>query len=130
VAPIRSLTATASYVVAHPCARVLADNLGVSALLWRNPWMAGRVAFDGRIEAYRQRDLRTWVAYQGVDGTQWQAIVKPYQLLVGSSLQDSVLVGRLATLPGGTVLAREPRGIAVLNRAASSCDLAPRSRYT
>jgi hypothetical protein len=126
LAPMRSLTATASYAAEHTCARVLADNLGVSALLWRYPSMAGRVAFDGRIEAYRQRDLRTWVAYQGVEGSHWQATVKPYQLLVGSSLQDSLLVSRLARLPDGVVLAREPRGIAVLNGAAASCGPAVR----
>src|SRR5207302_1927612 len=55
LAPKHAIESAAAYAAAHPCTRALADILSVSALLWHHPWMAGRVAFDGRIEVYRPR---------------------------------------------------------------------------
>jgi hypothetical protein len=119
LAPQRAINAAATYATAHPCSRVLADILSVSALLWHDPSLAGRVAFDGRIEAYPQSALRSWVAFQNADGPRAFQIASTYPILIGSS-RFPTLVRRLAALPGGTVLGRGSHGIAVLNHGASS----------
>jgi hypothetical protein len=118
-APLEAIAATATYAAAHPCARVLGDNDSASALLWLEPSMAGRVGFDGELEAYPQPALTSWVAFQAASGSDWLAAAHGYGLLIGASAQP-VLVRQLGSLAGGTVLARDSRGIAVADVALGS----------
>jgi hypothetical protein len=110
--PLHELRASAAYAGAHPCARVLADNASASALLWHYPRLAGRVAFDARLEQYPQAALRRWIAYQEGTGAGWRRTLRGYQLLIGSRRYNPALASRLARV-GGTVLARDALGIAV-----------------
>jgi hypothetical protein len=115
--PRREIAAVASYASSHPCSRALGDIVTVSGLLWQDPWMAGRVGFDGRIEAYPPRALSAWVAFESADGPRSLDLARNYQLLIASS-HSPALVRRLAHLTGGSTLARDGRGIAVLHRTA------------
>jgi hypothetical protein len=126
LAPRREIAATAFYASSHPCARVLADIVSVSALLWQDPWLQGRVYFDGRIEAYRPQALFTWVAFQAADGPHALDAARGYQLLLGSS-RSPMLVRELSRLKDGLVLSRDRRGIAVVNRAAPGARCANRT---
>ena len=122
LAPARADGAAASYAAAHPCSRVLADALSVSALLWRDPWLAGRVAFDGRIELYTERALASWVAFEAAAAPAALSLDRGYRILIASK-RSPALVRRLSHLQAGSILARDGRGIAVLNgaTAASAC---------
>ncbi|MBV9839645.1 MAG: hypothetical protein JO156_16130 [Solirubrobacterales bacterium] len=119
-APLRALAATASYVSAHPCARVLGDDASASALLWLDPNAAGHVGFDAQLEAYPSAALADWVAFESASGRGWLRAADGYQVLVGSATTQPALVARLQTLAGGRALASDSRGIAVLHPASSA----------
>jgi hypothetical protein len=118
--PLRAITATAAYASRHPRTRILADNAAASALLWHDPSLAGRVAFDARLELYPQRALDGWIAFQTADTKRWLSTTAGYQILIGSAIYNPLLARRLARLPASTVLAHDGRGIAVLAALASS----------
>jgi hypothetical protein len=118
--PLRAISGAAAYAAQHPCAHILADNDAAAALLWHYPSLAGRVAFDARLEQYPAPLLYRWITFQAADTKQWARSASGYQLLIGSSIYNPLLVHRLAHLAGGSVLARDGRGIAVLNAAATS----------
>jgi hypothetical protein len=124
LAPQREVAAVAAYAASHPCSRVLADIMGVSVLLWDDPWMAGRVGFDGRIELYAPRALLAWVDFQSGNGSRARDLARRYQLLMASA-RAPALVRWLAELRTGSVLDRDPRGIAIVNRAAGSVGCGP-----
>jgi hypothetical protein len=118
--PLRAIAATATYASQHPCVRILADNDGASALLWHDPSLAGRVAFDARLEQYPQQALDRWITFQRADGSNWLSTTRGYQLFIGSTIYNPSLTHRLAQLPGSAVLARDSNGIAVLRNTGAS----------
>ena len=83
-APQGAIQVATRYALAHPQARVLADDRSASALLWQSPALAGRVSMDGRLEIYPQQDVRRWAAYilarPGSVG-----LARGYQVLVAST---------------------------------------------
>jgi hypothetical protein len=121
--PLHAIAVTAAYASQHPCLRILADDDGASALLWHDRAIAGRVAFDARLEQYPERALDRWITFQLADGSGWLSTTRGYQLFIGSTIYNPSLAHRLAQLPGGTVLARDANGIAVLrsNGLSSGC---------
>jgi hypothetical protein len=110
---------TAAYAAKRPCASVLADNLSASALLWHAPQLAGRLAFDSRLEQYAPSDLARFATYQDGRGGHWAATTQGFTVLVGESTYARGLVGRLERLPGASVLSRDDDSIAVLNHGGS-----------
>jgi hypothetical protein len=114
LAPERAVAAATRYAAAHPCSRVLADILSVSVLLWREPWLAGRVAFDGRIELYTERALAAWVAFQADEGPHALDLARGYRILITSE-RSPALMRRLSRFPAASILAHDARGTAVLN---------------
>lgn len=125
-APVRALAATAAYLADHPCAAVLADNTSASALLWLDPAAAGRVGFDGELEAYPQHALSEWVDYQSATGAGWVSTTRHYELLIGSRYDHPALTRRLAHMPGASILEADSRGIAVAlprRQAGGACEV-------
>jgi hypothetical protein len=118
--PLRAIDATAVYASQHICVRILADNDGASALLWHDPALAGRVAFDARLEQYPARALDRWITFQLANGSGWLSTTRGYQLFIGSTIYNPSLAHRLAHLPASTVLARDSHGIAVVRNGSSS----------
>jgi hypothetical protein len=99
LAPGRAIAAAATYAAAHPHARILADDLSSSALLWLAPATAGRVGFDARLEQFGQGDLERWFDYVGVDGPDWLGATRGYDVLLASS-KNRRLVSHLQELRG------------------------------
>jgi hypothetical protein len=114
--PLRELSAASSYVGDHACARVMADTRSASALLWLHPELAGRVGFDGELEAYAPAALSAWVDFQSADQPDWLAAAHGYQVLIGSSHDQPLLVHRLTGLRDATLLAADRNGAAVVER--------------
>jgi len=114
--PLRAISAAASYAAGHAGALILGDNAASSALLWHRPRLAGRVAYDARLERYSPPSLDRWIHYQVATGAGWPATTRGYQLLLGSTQYNPALVHRLASAPGTWLLAQDAHGIAVVNR--------------
>ncbi len=112
--PLAPISAAATYATEHPGTSVLADNAASSALLWHDPRLAGRVAYDARLERYSEASLERWIRFQSADTADWGATSDGYRILIGSSIYNRALVVRLATMPGAHVLVRDPSGIAVV----------------
>ena len=121
-AALRATRSVAADAAKHPCWLVLADHLDSGALLWHYPWLAGRIAFDARAEVFSPAALMRWVIYESGRGPRWPDSIWGYQLLVGNSSYAPALGRRLARFPEAAVLARDGRGIAVLNASAISRD--------
>ncbi|MGH2869574.1 MAG: hypothetical protein ACRDNK_18665 [Solirubrobacteraceae bacterium] len=113
--PLKAISAARTYAAKHPTALILGDNAASSALLWQYPQLAGRVAYDARLETYPQSSLGRWSAYQMAAGAGWRATTRGYQLLLGSTKYNPALVHRLASARGTSILAQDTRGIAVVN---------------
>ncbi len=113
--PLTAISAAARDADDHPAAHILGDNAAASALLWHEPQLAGRVAYDARLERYTTRELDGWIVYQTGSGPGWPATTRGYQILLGSAKYNPALTRRLASLPGARVLGGDPHGIAVLN---------------
>lgn len=119
---LRETNAAAALAAKHACWRILADNLGASALQWHHPWLAGRIAYDARAELLSPSAMMRWAIFQVGTSKGWPATTQGYQLLIGDSGFRPTLVQRLARLPSATVIARHDRGIAVINRDATRAD--------
>ena len=112
--PVRAISAAAGYAAAHPGTKLLADDAASSAVLWHDPQMAGRVAYDARLERYPESDLERWIRFQGTGGNDWGATTAGYQVLVGSTAYDPALVRRLASMPKTRDLEHDARGITIV----------------
>jgi hypothetical protein len=111
-APLGAMTAASRYAAGHPGTRILADDLSSSALLWLYPQLDGRVALDGRLEIYRQSDVRQWVAYiRARPGS--MALTRGYQIFVASA-SNVPLCHALRALPQTRTIYSGPDGIVVI----------------
>jgi hypothetical protein len=115
----RVIATTAAYARAHPCALILGDNLSSSALLWRDPWLAGRLGFDARIEQYSPRALSRWLVFDNAAPATWAAATRGYGVLIGDSIYARALARRLDAFPASLILARQGWGVAVVNNAGA-----------
>ena len=118
-APRRAIAAAAGYAARHPHARILADDLSSSALLWLAPAVAGRVGFDARLEQFPQADLRRWFAYVRVDSPEWFQVTHGYDVLLASSTNRRLVV-HLEKLRGWTRIYRGADGIVVVRAKGAS----------
>ncbi len=67
----------ARYGAEHPQARILADDVTGSALLWRYPSLAGRVGFDARTEIYKPSQFLAFARFVLASGPTWAASARP-----------------------------------------------------
>ncbi|HEY8765294.1 MAG TPA: hypothetical protein VIM18_13960 [Solirubrobacteraceae bacterium] len=109
--PNETAGAAISTAAHDPASRVFASDKYADWLLWRDPKLAGRVAFDIRFELNSGTQLRRLANYFGRIGPNWQAAARGYQVIVlGRDAHEAV---RLA-------LRRDPR----IRQAYISPDLA------
>jgi hypothetical protein len=111
--PSRAMAAAASYVEAHPRARILADDQSSSALLWLYPQTLGRVAFDARLEQYPHERLRRWFTYLETTSPGWPGLAAEYEVVVASRPAHPELVAGLEKLDGWRTLAADKDGVAL-----------------
>jgi hypothetical protein len=116
--PRLAVAAAAEYAAANPGAQILADDWASSALLWRFPATAGRVAYDARLNHYSEDELARWFSFVTVSGPDWFEAARGYDVLVASRTDHPTLAGRLARLHGWRVLHSDADGIVVVRAEA------------
>jgi hypothetical protein len=114
VTPLGAMTAANRFALEHPGALILADDASADALLWHHPSLAGRVAFDARLEIFREEDVRRWGDF--IRGRPDAAFLDRYDVLLAADA-NSDLRQRLKTLRGWRVLYEDGAGIAVVRGA-------------
>jgi hypothetical protein len=108
--------AAARVVAAHPGARVFADERYADWLLFEQPSLAGRVAYDVRFELLPRRLLQAVVDFRKVHGVDWQRAADGYPLLVLDPVGDRQAVRYYRALPGTRVLYGDGNVVVLLRR--------------
>ena len=80
--PDSAAEAVAVAARAQPSARIFADISYADWLLWKEPQLAGRVAYDARLELLDRRRLEQLYNWTGRIGSDWQAAIRGSELLV------------------------------------------------
>ena len=96
--------ATVRYAAQHPHARILADDVTGSALLWRYPSLEGRVGFDARTEIYKPSQFIAFARFLLVSGPSWAAAARPYQVIAVTCSLHPTVCKALPTLSGWRIL--------------------------
>jgi hypothetical protein len=100
-----------------PRVRVFADERYADWLLFVDPALAGRVAFDIRFELLSKRQLTEIVDFRTEHGLDWQRAARGYGLLVLDPAGDTGAIRLFSRLSGTTVLFRDSQ-VVVLRRPA------------
>jgi hypothetical protein len=104
----------AAYAVAHPAARILADDVTGSQLLWQEPALAGRVGFDARTEIYRPADFLRFARFLTVTGRDWTAAARGYQVVAVTCSLHPNLCAALRRIDGWQVVSDAGGGLVVV----------------
>ena len=104
-----AVASSADYAAAHPGARILADDVTGSQLLWRYPSLAGRVGFDARTEVYRPADFLRFARFLTVSGSSWTAATRGYQVVAVTCSLHPNLCAALKGLAGWRVISQRRR---------------------
>jgi hypothetical protein len=104
----------------HPNETVLADGGTSSTLLWIHPELAGRVAFDSRLELFPQRRLRMFYAFTDGDLGPRSELRRRYDVVaITGSPQKGRLAHRLEREGGATRLFAGTSGVVLRERRSS-----------
>jgi hypothetical protein len=114
--PARTVAAVTAYASHHPCTTIIADNLSSAALLWRSPALAGRLAFDARLEQYSPTALGRWQAFIAGDSLGLDHLGGGDDILVADRYYASVLVRRLERFPARARIVRTADTVAVVTQ--------------
>ncbi|MGZ4335286.1 MAG: hypothetical protein ACXVRJ_13585 [Gaiellaceae bacterium] len=91
-----------------PGARVYADVRYADWLLWAQPSLAGRVAYDARFELLSRRQLAEIYTFDDPYGGSWRVASAGYPVLVLDRTDDAVAVRALERDPAAQVLFSSP----------------------
>ncbi len=116
--PKGALAAVETAAHNNPKALIFADERYADWLLFEDPPLAGRIAYDTRYELLTAAQLEQIVSFREETGLDWQSTVRPYRLLVLDPSGDSGAVSYLEAMPGTTMLYRG-RDAVVLRRAGA-----------
>jgi hypothetical protein len=116
--PGGAATAVARVTRDDPSVRVFADERYADWLLWRDPRLAGRVAYDVRFELLSRSQLMQIVRYHDRVGRSWAKPTRGFRLLV-LDRESGALVRALESEQGAKPLYRD-RQIVVLLRPRPS----------
>jgi hypothetical protein len=117
--PPAAARAAAGAAHADPHAVIFANESFADWLVFEQPSLEGRVAFDIRYELLRPRELDRIVAFRRERGAGWQDVVRPYRLLVLGTKDDAGAIRLLKKRPGAKVLWKDAE-ITVLRQAVGS----------
>jgi hypothetical protein len=109
--------AVAASAAADPRRTVFATDLDADWLLFKEPALAGRVAFDTRFELLTSPELRRLAAFLRQGGPNWRRAADGYSILVLNTEEGPP--ARAVTGPRGRILASSRGTVAVLRPAAS-----------
>ena len=113
--PRRAIEVAAGIAARNPRLVVLSDQWSAVGLLWLEPSMVGRVAFDIRTEQYSQAQLAAIFDFMGAKGSHWQRFLPGYDLVVVSRWQHPRLASAMTRLAGWRVVYTDTHGV-VLER--------------
>lgn len=99
----------------RPAAKVFADERYADWLLWEQPRLSGRIAYDIRFELLSRPQFEQLVAYHGRAGDGWRRTVDAYDVLVVDQSGGPEQVRALRTEAAYTVAYRD-NALAVLAR--------------
>ena len=97
-------TAVVRAVERTPTARVFADVRYADWLIWEQPSLAGRIAYDIRFELLSRRQLAEIYAFNDPLGRGWRVATAGYAVLVLDRTDDARAVRALTRAPGVRVL--------------------------
>ncbi|HEX6489735.1 MAG TPA: hypothetical protein VF002_00005, partial [Gaiellaceae bacterium] len=100
-------------VTARPGASVFASETLSDWLLWTEPSLRGRIAYDVRFELLSTGQLEQLSAYHRRSGRDWAAPTRPFSLIVLDTRIDSRLGAALLAQTGARVLFKD-RNLLVL----------------
>jgi hypothetical protein len=103
--------ATARYAAQHPQARILADDVTGSALLWRYPSLSGRIGFDARTEIYKPSQFIAFARFVLASGPSWAAAARPYQVIAVTCSLHPALCKALPKLSGWRIISHREDGM-------------------
>jgi hypothetical protein len=112
----RALSAVATVVKHRPAVRIFADGHFADWLLWRDPALAGRIAYDSRLELLTSNQLRGLAQLGTIRPPGARSILTGYGLLVLDTTNEAS--SRLLTQPGVHTIIRG-NGIAVATRSGA-----------
>jgi hypothetical protein len=95
--------------------RVFANERYADWLLWGDPSLRGRVAFDARLELLTADEIRSVAAFRGAVGPDWRRAARGFPVLLLSTKNDARPLRELKRDPGVRVVYRDRR-ITVLSR--------------
>jgi hypothetical protein len=110
--------AAAAVAAAGAHGKVFANERYADWLLWRNPALRGRVAFDSRFELLTKAQLRRVADFRNRVGD-WKATLRGYQILVLDP-QDERKVKAALVRGGDDRVVYADRQVVVLRRASQS----------
>jgi hypothetical protein len=99
---------------------VLADAKFADWLLWHEPALAGRVAYDARFELLSHRQLDDVLHVTLAVGPDWKQVARGYRLVVLSTQGDSDAPKGFAREPGSRVLYQRHDSLVVLRSATQA----------
>jgi hypothetical protein len=100
---------------ADPSAKVFANERFADWLLFRQPALRGRVAYDVRFELLTQHELTRLASFRLEQGADWPRIADGYRILVLDPRSDAGAVSLLAREHGSRILFRN-RDVEVIER--------------
>jgi hypothetical protein len=115
--PARAASVVSKAARAEPGARIFADERYADWLLFEDPSLAGRVAYDVRFELLTKPQLDRIVAFRLEHGSDWLRAADGYRLLVLDPKSDAGAVKALRRQRGTSVLYRSG-DVVVLDRGA------------
>jgi hypothetical protein len=113
--PAQAVAAVSAAAHSHPRGRIFANERYADWLIFQDPSLAGRVAYDTRFELLTRKQLDRIVAFRLEHGPDWLRAANGYGLLVLDPKSDSGAVRLLARQPGTSVLYRDGH-VVVLRR--------------
>jgi hypothetical protein len=120
-ASLRSVQAVvARAAAADPSIRILSDQKLADWLLWADPRLRGRVAFDVRFELLSDATMRALQRLYLAAGRHWKDQARGYRLLVLDAHDDPLSTQEFLTEPGRRILYHRSSTFVVLRSAAAA----------
>ncbi|HTX46548.1 MAG TPA: hypothetical protein VMD48_09730 [Solirubrobacteraceae bacterium] len=105
---------------ANPSLRTLSDVRFSDWLLWRDPALAGRIAYDTSWELLTPAQMNSLQAVFGVVGTNWKRAADGYRLLVLDQHAEPAAAAAFRAEPGARVLYDDGQSIVILRSASEA----------
>ncbi|MEA2458810.1 MAG: hypothetical protein QOC95_1782, partial [Thermoleophilaceae bacterium] len=114
----RAASQVAAVVHAHPQTRIWANEIFADWLLWKEPTLAGHVAYDARFEILPHRYFKQVALFSVASGKDWHRFVDGYDVLVLGTRANSKQIAAMRKETGRKVVFRDDR-VTVLGRSAT-----------